>query len=74
MNKTTTSRGFLLYSFKDCYGDNCSLQKSSSANEDRIWLGVEDSRMHLSQQQVKKLIPLLTVFVNTGELFEEEIE
>jgi len=76
-----TSRGFSLIEFKDMYDQPCSLQKSSIATEDCIWLGVHDQidlntkqvigpaqRMHLTQEQVKELIPLLQKFVDTGEL------
>lgn len=37
-----TDRGFDLYEFTDAYGIKCSLQKSSSALEDRIWIGCND--------------------------------
>jgi hypothetical protein len=39
----TTSRGFSIISFTDLYGDQCSLQKSSLATEDAIWLGIDDA-------------------------------
>ncbi len=38
----TTSRGFSLIKFKDIYGDDCSLQKSSLAFEDTVWLGLNN--------------------------------
>tara|TARA_R110000796_G_scaffold27712_4_gene76202 strand:+ start:602 stop:1153 length:552 start_codon:yes stop_codon:yes gene_type:complete len=37
-----TSRGFDYTEFKDDYGNNCSLQKSSSAMTDRVWFGLND--------------------------------
>jgi len=42
MKKTKTNRGFGLIEFVDRYGAKCSLQKSSIATEDCIWLGVDD--------------------------------
>jgi hypothetical protein len=42
MNKATTERGFDIYVFEDSYGNECSLQKSSNACEDKIWLGVNN--------------------------------
>ena len=87
-----TSRGFDISKFVDRYGNECSLQKSSLATEDCIWLGVDDpkpqrlipgqgwtsvefpedtlfnSRMHLTRDQVKALLPYLRKFVKTGEL------
>jgi len=40
MNRTTTARGFRLFTFKDANGAGCSLQKSSAATENKVWLGV----------------------------------
>lgn len=37
-----TIRGFDLIEFKDNYGVKCSLQKSSAATDDYIWLGVDE--------------------------------
>ncbi len=34
-----TQRGFSYQEFKDTRGNKCSIQKSSIATEDRIWLG-----------------------------------
>jgi hypothetical protein len=87
----TTERGFSYIEFYDDYGVGCSLQKSSSADYNKIWLGCNDAcpkvlsktgwvsvempdgyiantRMHLTQEQVAKLIPILEHFVKTGEL------
>ena len=62
-------RGFLKGKFKDRYGEDCSIQKSSLATEDCIWLGCDhETRMHLTQTMVADLLPLLQHFVETGEL------
>jgi hypothetical protein len=80
-----TPRGFSYVQFVDLYGQQCSLQKSSLATKDAIWLGVENTgpnldgpgggrnediraRMHLSQKEVKKLLPKLIKFAESGEL------
>jgi hypothetical protein len=42
MIRTKTERGFNLIEFQDSYGEKCSLQKSSSAMEPKIWLGITD--------------------------------
>lgn len=70
-----TSRGFLRADFFDRYGSECSLQGSSLASEHAIWLGVDkpfdgepNTRMHLTQEQVRDLLPLLQHFADTGEL------
>jgi len=39
-----TARGFSLLTFEDRYGAECSIQKSSLASEEAIWIGVEDAR------------------------------
>jgi hypothetical protein len=90
----TNARGFHVAEFIDSYGNKCSIQKSSSATRDCIWLGIDnpkltvfeddskgkyittqmpsnfdvDSRMHLTIDQVKMLLPILQTFVETGEL------
>ncbi len=81
LSQSKTSRGFALIKFQDRYDQPCSLQKSSIATEDCIWLGVHDQidlntkeivgpgvRMHLSQEQVKELLPILQRFVDTGDI------
>lgn len=87
-----TERGFAIHKFMDRYMVECSLQKSSLATENAIWLGVNDAspqvlipgkgwepvvmpegyiantRMHLTQDHVKQLLPLLRRFVKTGDI------
>lgn len=68
-----TLRGFWRAEFQDRYGCACSLQESSLATEDAIWLGVDrsgdvPSRMHLVQEQAAALWPLLKRFAETGSL------
>lgn len=38
-----TGRGFRFYEFKDFNGHECTIQKSSIANENAIWLGLESA-------------------------------
>jgi len=40
-----TARGFDLIEFEDDNGEKCSLQKSSSALEDKIWLGIDQAKI-----------------------------
>lgn len=72
-----TNRGFLVEGFTDLYNAPCSIQESSLGRERAIWLGVDDTthggftdygRMHLSQDMVKKLLPILEYFSENGEL------
>jgi len=41
MKRKTTNRGFGYVEFKDQKGIECSIQKSSSAMEECIWLGAD---------------------------------
>ena len=42
MRKEKTNRGFSFRKFKDANGVECSMQKSSLATKDCIWLGCEE--------------------------------
>ena len=42
MKKEETNRGFSILRFVDRYGEKCSLQESSLANESCIWLGIDN--------------------------------
>lgn len=82
MKVKKTQRGFAIIEFEDRYKQKCSLQKSSLATEDAIWLGVDvgipielggkgeivDFRMHLTRKQVKALLPHLETFAKTGSI------
>ena len=78
--KKKTSRGFIYYEFKDTYDEDCSIQESSSIDP-HLWLGQDNggklhhvtleplgARMHVDKKIAKKLIKLLTKFVETGRL------
>ena len=102
MKMEHTRRGFTFTKFIDSGNNECSLQESSCATENRIWLGctkinlkyfnanqggwvditepdtvntVEEhyyanNHMHLNQEQVRNLLPLLTHFAEHGTLPE----
>ena len=68
-------RGLTIARFKDLYGSECSVQTSSLATQDAIWLGQhrcekcsEPTRMHLTRAIVVDLIAALQHFVETGDL------
>ena len=75
-----TGRGFLRGVFADRYGAACSIQKSSLATEDCIWLGCDHeatdpttgerigARMHLTREMAADLLPHLLRFIETGDL------
>jgi len=69
MKVTKTNRGFATIKFKDYNEQDCSLQKSSLATDDCVWLGNDNlNRMHLTKAQVKKLLPHLQKFVESGDI------
>ena len=41
-----TERGFYHLEFTDRYGEQCSLQESSLATEDAIWLGINEPKIN----------------------------
>lgn len=45
MKIENNSRGFNIIKFTDNNGESCSLQKSSSALEDKIWLGIDNAKI-----------------------------
>lgn len=52
MKLSKTARGFPYYEFKDNNGVTCSLQKSSSALEPKIWLGVDDGNPQIMASKI----------------------
>jgi len=66
-----TGRGFARAEFADRYNRACSIQESSLATENCLWLGCDEGesiRMHLTQAMAADLLPLLQRFVETGKL------
>lgn len=55
MKKSKNQRGFNYIEFKDSYGAKCSIQKSSSAMQDKIWFGVNDADPKIMATDAKKL-------------------
>lgn len=79
LSNITTDKQLSKISFEDDYKQKCSLQKSNSALENKLWFGVDkdingkpvNARMHLTQKQVEDLLPYLQKFADTGELLLE---
>jgi len=76
---TRTGRGFRRADFKDANGEECSIQKSSSACADLLWLGQNNgshhpvtgsclARMHLTREMARRLAVMLGYFADNGEL------
>lgn len=47
-------RGWARVEFKDVYGHECSIQKSSAAEYDAIWLGINDANPQIMESKVKQ--------------------
>lgn len=71
IKKDETNRGFGIYSFLDSNGEKCSIQESSRAFPPSIWFGISPDRMHLTQEEVAMLLPILKHFAENGELPRE---
>ena len=54
MDISKTMRGFPLVKFEDTNGYSCSLQKSSSAMYDLIWLGCDDVPPKIMARKAKE--------------------
>lgn len=75
MKVQKTEKGYLYIEFKDVNGQNCSLQQSSAIDHSErgfykpgssfVWLGMDDNRMHLDRDMVKKIICKLIKWVIT---------
>lgn len=48
-----TQRGFSIGEFKDSYGMECKIQKSSIATEDCIWLGITNPKLTVFENDQK---------------------
>jgi hypothetical protein len=46
-----TQRGFGIGKFKDSYGNDCSIQKSSSASDDFIWIGIDNPKLTVFEDE-----------------------
>ncbi len=58
-NTEKTERGFSKVVFTDSYNVNCSIQESSLATDDRIWLGIESPDPQIMKSDALKLgLPL----------------
>lgn len=50
-----TQRGFLRGEFTDRYGVKCSIQKSSLATEDAIWLGIDEIELKILARDAARI-------------------
>jgi hypothetical protein len=79
MKFKTTGRGFGYLEFADDYAQVCTLQHSSNAERECIWLGLSNTgphmdnkdvnnRMHLNRVQARQIAKKLLRFADTGEV------
>ena len=55
MDKRKTSRGFDIVTFTDLYDAKCSIQESSLASQDAIWLGIDDPNPQILVSDARRL-------------------
>lgn len=53
MKQKTTNRGFNILNFKDYNNNNFSIQKSSLATDDCIWLGIDKPKLTIFENENK---------------------
>jgi len=68
MRLKKTERGFKRGDFMDYYDKPCSIQESSLATCDCIWLGINEQRMHIDKKIARQLVMHLNKFIDTGRL------
>lgn len=51
MNLERNQRGFEKGKFKDSYNNECSIQKSSAAMDDFIWLGIDKPKLTVFENE-----------------------
>lgn len=68
-----TQRGFEHTSFRDYYGQACSVQMSSLVVP-RLWVGVDCCRMHLTPAQARGLAERLLAFADAEGDYQEDEE
>lgn len=82
INIRRTQRGFYRGDFLDIYDNKCSIQDSSLAGRDALWLGQNTgthhlgacvARMHIDTELARELIILIERFVATGSIKETEV-
>ncbi len=49
-----TERGFALARFIDIYGSRCSVQKSSLADRDAVWVGVDEANPQILASKISE--------------------
>ncbi len=54
MKRTKNKRGFTYIEFQDCNQEKCSIQKSSVATRNMIWLGIDDANPKILASKIKK--------------------
>lgn len=58
IKKEFTNRGFKRGNFTDALGEECSIQESSTATEERIWLGIDEPKLTAMSINVPGLPPI----------------
>lgn len=77
-HKSHTENGFQCLEFSFETGSDLTLQQSSAAQEDFLWLGLvlnkdNTGRPHISRNEAKEIAKVLLDWSDSGELFKEKI-
>lgn len=51
--RDVTNRGFTILQFKDSYDEVCDIQRSSTADDDCVWVGIHDPHPQILASKVK---------------------
>ena len=68
-----TERGFERVEFKDKYNNDCSIQVSSNI-ESQLWIGVNENRMLIEQEDCIDIAMYLLRFYYEGKLYKKSDE
>lgn len=60
--------GVRVVGFQDYSKARCFVRESKLKESSCVWLGTDEGKMILSQEQVRSLLPILQHFVDTGGL------
>lgn len=75
-----SSRGYAFMEFRDFNGESCSIQESSLATKNCLWLGCDHetihqvtgdpcgARMHIDLKLAKRIVRTLQHWIDTGYL------
>lgn len=78
MNLERNQRGFENGKFKDSYNNECSIQKSSAAMDDFIWLGIDKPKLTVFENEnmgkyIETVLPKTWMVYSRMHLSREQV-